>query len=306
MTEPDSGAAPASRLRRWGLALLVAVAFVGIATVFAILMRPLAGDAPVAEVAAPQVAIAQQRPISAPLAAAPVEVAPPAVPTAAPLPFDGPRVAIVLTGLGADAVQTRVAIQKLPPEIGLAFSPYPDGSRTLADAARAAGHEVWAGIPMQPKSWPRVSPGANTLVVSASPAENRQRLAWALERIGPVAGVTSIMGSAFMESADALDPVLADLKTRGVAFLDSRVSGKSVGLVRARATGVPAMLNDRFLDEGGSTARNLAELEAAAKLNGSAVGFASPSPATVVAISAWAAKLDGKGLKLVPPSTLAK
>lgn len=304
---------------RWltaALGLLVTLAFVATAALFAVLLRPWAGDRPPLETAGDRPAIATE--VAPPVEAAPqpaapsVEAAPPTeLPSQPAIPpqlaaFDGPRIAIVLTGLGTNPLQTQAAIADLPPEVGLAFSPYPDATRALAAAARLAGHEVWAGIPMQPKSWPRVSPGANTLTVGATEAENRQRLAWSLARIGPVTGVTSIMGSAFTESAASLDPVLADLRDRKLVVLDSRSSGKSVAVARARVLGVPALLNDRFLDESGDLAGRLAGLEQVAKANGSAVGFASPTPASVAAIATWAKTLESKGIRLVAPGDLAK
>jgi polysaccharide deacetylase 2 family uncharacterized protein YibQ len=215
-------------------------------------------------------------------------------------------VAILLTDVGADAAASRAALAALPVEIGAAMSPYADASKALAAAARGAGREVWVGVPMQPKSWPRVSPGENTLLVGDSGPENVRRLDWALARIGPAAGITGMMGSAFTENGAALTPVMAALKDRGLAFVDARVSPRTVGLETARAVGVRAALNARFLDEGGSIAANLAELERAAKLNGKAVGIARPLPGTVKAINAWAAGLEARGVLLAPVGTVAE
>ena len=295
---------------RWLTAMLTAlviVAFAATATLFAILLRPMAGDRPAVVTAAEPPVMADAPPVPSASDAAPpaaLQPEPDAPPT--PIVFDGPRIAIVLTGLGINPAQTRAAIADLPSEVGLAFSPYPEATQALAAEARVAGHEVWAGIPMQPKSWPRVSPGAHTLLVGATDAENRARLGWALARIGPVRGVTSIMGSAFTESAAALDPVITELRDRKLMFLDSRSSGKSVAVRRARATGVPALLNDRYLDESGDLPERLAGLEQAARDKGSAVGFASPTPASVATIAAWAKTLEAKGMRLVAAGSLAK
>ena len=197
------------------------------------------------------------------------------------------------------------AIATLPPEIGLAFTPYPDVG-ALVRAAKAEGHEVLAGLPMQPKAWPRVSPGRNTLLVGAAPEENLRRLDWALARVGGATGVTGIMGSAFTESEAALGPVLDAVGVRGLAYLDARASARSVGVATAREAGVRAAANDRFLDESGSIASHLEALEAQAKREGAAIGYARPLPATIAALQAWTATLDGKGMRLVPPSSLAR
>lgn len=298
-----------------GLQLLLLVAlFVGLAWLFVKLLRPLvepAAEAPAAVVETPPepttAAPAQTASTPLPPAVEPVQLAAAPPPPAAPFApdFKGPRIAIVLTDVGDNPAQARAAIRQLPAAIGLAFTPYPD-VRALARAAKADGHEIIAGLPMQPKSWPRVSPGANTLTVAADGAENVRRLDWALARIEGASGVTGIMGSAFTESSTALRPVLTEVGRRGLAYLDARASARSVGVRTARDAGARAAANDRFLDESGSIAAQLAALEAQAKREGSAIGYARPLPATTAALQAWAPTLEAKGILLVPPSSLAK
>lgn len=302
------------RLFNWrSLAFLLL--FAATAVLAARLLEPLASPqativqpvtpTPAAPPAAPRTAAVN--PPEPPPAPAKAEPAP--APVVEPTPFrpdfKGPRVAVVLTEVGDNPTQARAAIEVLPPEIGLAFTPYPN-IVSLAATARTDGHEVWVGLPMQPKSWPRVSPGKNTLLVGAPPAENLRRLDWALARVGGAVGVTGIMGSAFTESAAAMRPLFVELKNRNLAYLDGRASGRSIGVPTAKAAGVRAAANDRFLDESGRLTDNLAALERQAKLQGQAVGYARPLPATVAALKDWATTLEGKGILLVPPSTLTK
>lgn len=298
-------------------ALLLAALFVGLAILFARLLRPLAAPEPAPAAAAPAAMAAPAIPAPvAPTPAAPANDTPspvtaeiPPAPTPPPAPpapeFDGPRIAIVLTDVGDVPAQARAAIAALPAPVGLAFTPYPDVSG-LVRAAKADGHEIIAGLPMQPRSWPRVSPGKNALLVGAPAADNLRSLDWALARVGGASAVTGIMGSAFTENAAALRPVLGEVGKRGLAYLDARASGRSVGVETARAIGVRATANDRFLDESGAIAANLAALEARAKRQGSAIGYARPLPATIAALESWTATLEGKGIMLVPPSTLAR
>lgn len=294
-------------------ALLLVALFAGAALLFAQLLRPLAAPVVAARPAAPTTVARVEPPAPTPPAApapppataAAVEVA--AAPTPPPYApeFKGPRIAIVLTDVGDNPAQARAAIAALPPSVGLAFTPYPDVT-ALTRAARADGHEILAGLPMQPRSWPRVRPGENTLLVGATAADNLRRLDWALARVGGAAGVTGIMGSAFTENEAAMRPVLGEVGRRGLAYLDARASGRSVGVATARAAGVRAAANDRFLDESGSIAANLAALEQQAKIQGSAIGYARPLPTTVAALQAWAATLEARGILLVPPSSLAE
>ncbi|MDO9488963.1 MAG: divergent polysaccharide deacetylase family protein, partial [Sphingomonadaceae bacterium] len=181
-------------------ALLLAALFAGLALLFVTLLRPLAAPggrvAPAAALPAPAEPAAPDAAEVAPVDmtavdagavdeasvvsvdTAPAESAALPSPPPAPSPFapafKGPRIAIVLTDVGDNPAQARAAIAALPPAVGLAFTPYPD-VRALVRAAKADGHEVIAGLPMQPRAWPRVSPGTNTLLVGATAAENLRR-----------------------------------------------------------------------------------------------------------------------------------
>lgn len=318
------------------MALGIAAGFVAMATLFAELLRPLAPSqaavmasddrrgpglpakakpalqralddktarppiaiVPVTDVDDPQIDTARQ-------AAGDV---PGAAPATATIP-EGPLVAIVLTELGPNAAAAKAAIAQLPPAISLAFSPYADASRGLASAARAGGHEVWLSVPMQPKSYPRVSPGKHVLLTAATGEENRRNLAWALSRIDGPVGITNMMGSAFTEDARAMRPVIDMLKSLRLSYVDARSSGKSVGEREAKAAGVPAATNDRFLDEPETAAnirRNLDDLVAAAKRRGHAIGYARPTPETIRQIAGWAAELETAGVTLVGAGVVAR
>jgi polysaccharide deacetylase 2 family uncharacterized protein YibQ len=58
--------------------------------------------------------------------------------------------------------------------------------------------------------------------------------------------------------------------------------------------------------DAGDTAQQLAKLEQLAKEQGAAIGVARASPATVKQLSAWAEKLEGKGIVLVPVSAAVR
>lgn len=232
-----------------------------------------------------------------------------------------PRIAIVITALGQKEDLTLAAIQQLPPEVTLSFSPYSgctlgaDGallcSQRLADliaAAREAGHEVLLDLPMEPRTYPSDDPGPQALLTSLDAGENTRRLDWVLGRADGYVGVATYMGSRFTASADHLRPVLRELNDRGLLFLDSRYGEGSAGPKLAAEIGVPRAVNDRFLDTEPSRAAidaKLAQLERQAREKGSAVAMALPYPVTVERISGWAKALVAKGVALAPISALA-
>lgn len=293
------------------------------ATLFVELLRPLAPskaaemtDAPPVRRALPQQAKPSlKRALETGAARPPIAIVPAAEleqpVSSARLPSipAGPLIAIVLTELGPNPGAAKIAIDRLPQAVSLAFSPYADASRGLAATAKAGGHEVWLSVPMQPKSYPRISPGKNALLTGESSAENVRRLEWALSRVDGPVGITNMMGSAFTEDAAAMRPVLGALKARNLSYIDARSSGKSIGEAEARAVGVAAATNDRFLDEPVTAAnirRNLDELVATAKRRGYAIGYARATPETLRQLESWSAGLGASGVTLVGAGTVAR
>jgi len=227
-------------------------------------------------------------------------------------PFDNrdsrPRIAIILSGLGLSGAATQAAVQGLPGGVTLAFQPFADNLQQWIGLARAAGHEVLLNLPMEPADFPASDPGPRALFVAYAPEENIERLEWALSRVGGYIGVLNHMGSRFTTSREAMLPVMTTLQQRGLAFVDARVSARSVATVLASEKDVPRAINDRFLDarEVSRTTvdARLAELEAIAGEVGVAVGIGQGFPVTIERVREWAATLNGKGIVLAPVSAV--
>lgn len=226
-------------------------------------------------------------------------------------PFDEtekrPRIALIVGDLGLSAAATTAAIQRLPAPVTLAFAPYAHNLNDWIAQARAAGHEVMLQLPMEPLDYPTSDPGPQALLTSLDAAGNLQRLEWVLSRVAGYVGVTNYMGSKFTTSPDNLRPVLTALKGRGLLFLDSRSSQRSVAAKLAKELGMPVAVNNRFVDNEASRAAidaRLDELERIAKATGIAVGIGYPYPVTIERIGAWAQGLPGRGLALAPVSAV--
>lgn len=227
-------------------------------------------------------------------------------------PFDHkdtrPRIAITINWLGLSGAATETAIQQLPGGVTLAFAPYAENLARWVELARAAGHEVLLNLPMEPLNYPANDPGPQTLLTSLSPARNLDRLEWTLSRGTGYVGVTNYMGSRFTTSAAALKPVLQALKGRGLLFLDSRSSSRSLVSEVAAELGLPWVENNRFLDNQASRVaidKELAALETMARVQGHAIGIGFPYPVTLERLAAWIPTLERKGFVLVPVSAVA-
>lgn len=255
-----------------------------------------------AEAVAPDAALAQIAPASGGAGTAPVTATPLGAPLASAA---GPSLALVLTEAGENQAATRAAITRLPESISLGFTPYAADARRLAALAREDGHDVLIGLPMQPKSYPSVSPGAQTLLVGQSPAQLQARLDWALGRIEAVDGVYTMMGSAFTTSRADYQALLAQLKARQLMVVDARSIGSTLGPALAAPMGVRLHLNSSFVEGGTAQVRQtLGDLAARAKREGKAIGFIRATPEMVATLEAWLPEAERAGVRLVAVSAL--
>jgi polysaccharide deacetylase 2 family uncharacterized protein YibQ len=218
----------------------------------------------------------------------------------------GPKVAVVLGGMGLNGELTERAIRELPGDVSLAFAPYADGLQRLVNRARADGHEVYLQLPMEPLGYPAVSPGPHTLLSAMSPQETLDNLAWFLGRFAGYVGVMNYMGAQLIADPQALAPIMAELARRGLVFLDDGSFARSQAEAAGRAAGMAVRRAHVMIDGDATEAATreaLQRLEAQAAREGLAVGVGSGLPSTIKAVQAWAVAARSRGIVLVPVST---
>src|ERR1044071_1827358 len=150
---------------------------------------------------------------------------------------DGPRVVIVITGLGIGASVTQQALDKLPGPVTFAFSPYGPGAERLVQRARSEGHEILLQIPMEPFDYPDNDPGPQTLLATLSQEQNIERLHWLMSRFQGYVGIANHMGARFTASEPALRPVLREAGKRRLIYFDDASSPRSQASQIAAGTG---------------------------------------------------------------------
>ena len=221
---------------------------------------------------------------------------------------DLPLISIVIGGLGVSASGTADAFAKLPPTVTFALTPYGVDLEKLAEHARAEQHEVLLQTPMEPFDYPDNDPGPQTLLTSLTAEQNLDRLHWLMSRFQGYVGLMSFMGARFISSEQALTPVLRDTAQRGLIFVDDGSSTRSIAGQLAGSQNLPFAKTDVVLDTVPTPVeidRALARLEMKARDSGIAVGFATAQPATIARIAEWAKKVEGRGILLVPITTVA-
>lgn len=226
---------------------------------------------------------------------------------AAPAANGRPIIAIVIDDLGLSQARVRRTIA-LPRPITLAFLPYGRNLRALTREGRTAGHELIIHMNMEPKDH-GVDPGPKALLTSLDPAAIRERLEWALEQFDGYIGVSNHMGSRFTEWPDGMEVVVQTLKRRGLVYLDSVTSTKTVGPALARALGTAYASRDIFLDHDRSAeavARQLAQTERIARRRGAVVAIGHPYDVTIDALKKWMPAAEARGLVFVPLSAIVR
>jgi polysaccharide deacetylase 2 family uncharacterized protein YibQ len=218
-----------------------------------------------------------------------------------------PVISIVIGGLGVGAAKTADAIMKLPGAVTLAFTPYGSDPTKLAERARAQRHEILLQIPMEPYDYPDNDPGPQTLLATLGAEQNLDRLLWHLGRLQGYAGIANFMGARFVATDAAMQPIIREAAKRGLAYFDDGSVPRSVAAALAQSQAMPFAKGDVAIDAvptAGEVDRALGRLEDIAKERGFAVGTASALPVSIERITAWTKGLEGRGVLLVPLTTV--
>ncbi|MFH1057256.1 MAG: divergent polysaccharide deacetylase family protein [Pseudomonadota bacterium] len=216
-----------------------------------------------------------------------------------------PRVAIVIDDLGHSLEAAR---KLLALDLPLDFSvlPYATHGRQVAQEASAQGREVLLHLPMEPKSYPSLSPGPGALLASMDAERLRQATQAALAAVPGAVGVNNHMGSRLTEDRAAMQAVCEVLRPRGLFFLDSLTSPRSQAWQQAQRMGLAFARRDVFLDNDPSSAAvtaQIARLIELAKARGQAIAIGHPHPATIQALAEQAERLR-REVDMVPVSRL--
>lgn len=221
-------------------------------------------------------------------------------------PGNLPLIAIVIDDLGVAPARVAAALA-LPAPMTMAVLPYASDAAAVARRARLLGHEVLAHLPMEAANGQ--DPGPHALLAEQTPEAFAQNLRWSLSRLEGYVGVNNHMGSRLTQDSAAMTLLMAQLKQRGLLFLDSRTAKRTLGASTARAIGVTALERDVFLDNVITPEMIRAQLqktEEIATRNGYAIAIGHPHPATIGALTQWAAGMEARGFRLAPLSAIAR
>lgn len=216
-----------------------------------------------------------------------------------------PMIAIVIDDMGIDKRRT-AQVGALPGPLTLSWLTYADDLKVQTQAARRGGHEMMLHVPMEPMG-DKYDPGPDVLEVKLSAEEIRRRLTWGLDRFDGYVGVNNHMGSRFTANAPGMEVVMRELGRRGLLFMDSVTTQKSVAPELAQRHAIPFAARNVFLDNEQSVQAvrtQLGKLEAHARKHGAAIAIGHPYDETIQALAGWLPGLAQRGFVLVPVSTI--
>lgn len=219
-----------------------------------------------------------------------------------------PQIAIIMDDMGR-----RVSTFEQLLTINLMVTPaiLPESNKATASALllQNAGREYMIHLPMQPKQFPQVSPGANALLLGQSESKTRQLIRRYVELVPGAVGGNNHMGSRYTEDAGAMRVVLDELQQNGLFFIDSKTISSSVAYDEARKLGIPTARRHIFLDNEENVAyirQQLRKMVRLADAKGEVIAICHPYPETLEAFRQELPWLLQQGVDFVSSSQIVR
>lgn len=219
----------------------------------------------------------------------------------------GRRVALLVTGMGLSTAETLAAIQKLPPEVTLSFSPYAENLEQWLLRSRRMGHEVMLGLPLESARFPTEDPGPLALRTGLLPEDNLALIEKVLSLFQGYTGLEVMMGSKFTASETHVRDLLNVLNGHGLMIMDNAWNTRSQIPRIAGELGMPRIISDLRLDSVMALSAidaRFRELDTLILTRSQAVATTGMSPAVMDRLKTWLQTLPAGGVELVPVSTL--
>ncbi len=223
----------------------------------------------------------------------------------------GPRgqVALIMDDMG-NSLETLDALLALGRPVTVSILPYSAQAAETARIAHERGLEVLLHLPLESVNNHEDMAQTEGLIMAAmtEPAIVAAFEA-SYDRVPFAAGTNNHMGSRFTAERDLMRAILRPIKERGLFFVDSRTTAKTVALDEARAMGILATQRDVFLDadeDRGRIRGRLIELFQKDRKKGWAVGICHPFPETLEALRTSFGLVDAYDLEAVPVSKLVR
>ena len=219
------------------------------------------------------------------------------------------QVALIMDDMG-NSLETLGELIALGRHVTVSVLPYSTHAADTARIAHENGLEVLLHLPLESFNNHDIMANTEGMILAGMTEPDIVRsFESSYARVPFAAGTNNHMGSRFTADRDLMQVLLRPLKDKGLFFVDSRTTSKTVALDEARKMGVPATQRDVFLDadeDRGRIRGRLIELFQKARKKGRAVGICHPFPETLAVLKSTFHLIDSYGLEAVPVSRLVK
>lgn len=209
------------------------------------------------------------------------------------------RVAIVIDDFGFSLGVARQFLE-LPFPVTWAIIPFRPHSGEVARIARLEGIPFIVHMPME--AWGDSRRYPNVIRAGMSEEEVEEAVDKALASLPGAEGMNNHRGSAATEDRRVMGYLMRALSRRGLYFLDSMTTPKTVAFKVAREEGVGWALNSLFLDnepDEEAIASRMRQLASMALRRGSAIGICHARPQTYSALLKNYRVFEEMGVELV-------
>lgn len=160
----------------------------------------------------------------------------------------GKKVVFVIDDFGNN-MQGTAEMLSLPVPLTVAVMPFLPSTKKDAELAHQKGHDVFVHMPMEPVKGKRSWLGPGAITTDLSDEEIRSRVQKAIDDVPHAIGMNNHMGSKVTADERIMKIIMSVVKERGLIYLDSKTTDKSVAAKVAEQMGVPHIENQIFLDD---------------------------------------------------------
>jgi polysaccharide deacetylase 2 family uncharacterized protein YibQ len=183
---------------------------------------------------------------------------------------DSYRVSIVIDDLGENYTSFK-ELSSMNVPFTYSILPFQTHSIRIANEVNRRNGEVILHLPLEPWNSTRHAMNHGTLLTSMSQDQLHAQLERNINAVPHLSGVGNHMGSKFTENQERMETILQAIKEKGLYFLDSRTSDKTVGYALAKEMHIKTAERNLFIDNDNnqlSAERQLQKIPRLAKKNG--------------------------------------
>ncbi|MEM1162730.1 MAG: divergent polysaccharide deacetylase family protein [Pseudomonadota bacterium] len=216
-----------------------------------------------------------------------------------------PLMSVVLMD-ASNGVVSAETLQVLTMPLTLAVSPEGTDARDLAEAARAAGHEVLVELPLAVRSGDEIGEG---LTAEASASALSLASAKALGRLDMAVGATAPDGAAMLNASTAMAAITKPMAEHGFAWVEPRAGVGSAVQRLATTSDLVYAQGNRVVAAGASPDQIYQVLEGAAfqaRRDGASIVFVAASQNALQALVRWGLERGGQEVWFAPISAVIR